>query len=450
MNEFQSVVSTDRINNDELNLLINKFYRAPFNISKLKAGKALVKGGLIIENQESSIPNELKKNSLFLKEEIEYQKELFSTLRVKFREYQTKSYFLNQIFFNPPDYSNEQQVSEIESIAKKDKLNLVQSKKEIENSKNHLLEIIENVNQAFETISKHFQEVEQLQNKIRNAEEEIKNYENSTSKLKNVQNIVDEQETKIIELESYIQEQNEANISLNEKITQLGKEISNLRIQRTNIETAVTETIRKTSNINPIFKNMCEWYNISGKLLSNIDSIVSLNYTKPDELEVVRRITLNDNSVYDIIIIIIIYKDNNTVDVKLKNKNIKIDDIIEEGKQRATNIEDMISFYIKEICWRVTNINERVIEFQKLKSRYDIKYTDINGAQGNLEIILNDISQTILLFQIDPEYPRTPGCFELINAYSSDEKNENLARLENELYEGTINTITEAINIYTS
>ncbi|KAL6602593.1 hypothetical protein U3516DRAFT_830861 [Neocallimastix sp. 'constans'] len=449
MNEFQSVVSTDRINNDELNLLINKFYRAPFNISKLKAGKALVKGGLIIENQESSIPNELKKNSLFLKEEIEYQKELFSTLRVKFREYQTKSYFLNQIFFNPPDYSNEQQVSEIESIAKKDKLNLVQSKKEIENSKNHLLEIIENVNQAFETISKHFQEVEQLQNKIRNAEEEIKNYENSTSKLKNVQNIVDEQETKIIELESYIQEQNEANISLNEKITQLGKEISNLRIQRTNIETAVTETIRKTSNINPIFKNMCEWYNISGKLLSNIDSIVSLNYTKPDELEVVRRITLNDNSVYDIIIIII-YKDNNTVDVKLKNKNIKIDDIIEEGKQRATNIEDMISFYIKEICWRVTNINERVIEFQKLKSRYDIKYTDINGAQGNLEIILNDISQTILLFQIDPEYPRTPGCFELINAYSSDEKNENLARLENELYEGTINTITEAINIYTS
>ncbi|KAG4098854.1 hypothetical protein H8356DRAFT_938046 [Neocallimastix lanati (nom. inval.)] len=113
MNEFQSVVSTDRINNDELNLLINKFYRAPFNISKLKAGKALVKGGLIIENQESSIPNELKKNSLFLKEEIEYQKELFSTLRVKFREYQTKSYFLNQIFFNPPDYSNEQQVSEI-------------------------------------------------------------------------------------------------------------------------------------------------------------------------------------------------------------------------------------------------------------------------------------------------------------------------------------------------
>jgi DNA repair ATPase RecN len=429
MNEFQSVVSTDRINNDELNLLINKFYRAPFNISKLKAGKALVKGGLIIENQESSIPNELKKNSLFLKEEIEYQKELFSTLRVKFREYQTKSYFLNQIFFNPPDYSNEQQVSEIESIAKKDKLNLVQSKKEIENSKNHLLEIIENVNQAFETISKHFQEVEQLQNKIRNAEEEIKNYENSTSKLKNVQNIVDEQETKIIELESYIQEQNEANISLNEKITQLGKEISNLRIQRTNIETAVTETIRKTSNINPIFKNMCEWYNISGKLLSNIDSIVSLNYTKPDELEVVRRITLNDNSVYDIIIIII-YKDNNTVDVKLKNKNIKIDDIIEEGKQRATNIEDMISFYIKEICWRVTNINERVIEFQKLKSRYDIKYTDINGAQGNLEIILNDISQTILLFQIDPEYPRTPGCFELINAYSSDEKNENLARLE--------------------
>lgn len=368
MNEFQSVVSTDRINNDELNLLINKFYRAPFNISKLKAGKALVKGGLIIENQESSIPNELKKNSLFLKEEIEYQKELFSTLRVKFREYQTKSYFLNQIFFNPPDYSNEQQVSEIESIAKKDKLNLVQSKKEIENSKNHLLEIIENVNQAFETISKHFQEVEQLQNKIRNAEEEIKNYENSTSKLKNVQNIVDEQETKIIELESYIQEQNEANISLNEKITQLGKEISNLRIQRTNIETAVTETIRKTSNINPIFKNMCEWYNISGKLLSNIDSIVSLNYTKPDELEVVRRITLNDNSVYDIIIIII-YKDNNTVDVKLKNKNIKIDDIIEEGKQRATNIEDMISFYIKEICWRVTNINERVIEFQKLKSR---------------------------------------------------------------------------------
>ena len=67
------------------------------------------------------------------------------------------------------------------------------------------------------------------------------------------------QETKIIELESYIQEQNEANISLNEKITQLGKEISNLRIQRTNIETAVTETIRKTSNINPIFKNMCEW-----------------------------------------------------------------------------------------------------------------------------------------------------------------------------------------------
>jgi len=46
---------------------------------------------------------------------------------------------------------------------------------------------------------------------------------------------------------------------------------------------------------------------------------VSLNYTKPDELEVVRRITLNDNSVYDIIIIII-YKDNNTVDVKVNNK----------------------------------------------------------------------------------------------------------------------------------
>ena len=46
---------------------------------------------------------------------------------------------------------------------------------------------------------------------------------------------------------------------------------------------------------------------------------MSLNYTKPDELEVVRRITLNDNSVYDIIIIII-YKDNNTVDVKVNNK----------------------------------------------------------------------------------------------------------------------------------
>ena len=62
--------------------------------------------------------------------------------------------------------------------------------------------------------------------------------------------------------------------------------------------------------------------------------------------------------------------------------------------------------------------------------RYDIKYTDINGIQGNLEIILNDISQTILVFQIDPEYPRAPGCFELINAYTSDKNNKNFDRLE--------------------
>ena len=64
---------------------------------------------------------------------------------------------------------------------------------------------------------------------------------------------------------------------MNEQITQLGKEISNLRIQRTNIETAVTETIRKTSNINPIFKNMCEWYLCVlydfNKILSKISSI---------------------------------------------------------------------------------------------------------------------------------------------------------------------------------
>jgi len=448
MNEFQGVINSEKINNDELNLLIRKFYRAPFNLTKLKAGKVLVKGGLIIDNQESNIPDELKQNSLYLKEEIKYQKELFSALRVNFREFQTKAYFLNQIFTNPPSYSSEQQVSEIENIAKNDKLKLSQSKKEIENSKNQLLEIIENVNQAFETISKHFKEAEQLQKNIRNAEEEIKNYESSTSKLKNVQNIVDEQETKIIELESYIQEQNENNIALTEKITELGKEISNLRIKRTNIETEVTETIRKTSNINPIFKNMCEWYNITEKIISNIDSIVSLNHTNPNELEVVRRITLNDNSVYDIIIIIT-YVDN-TIDVKLKNQNIKIDDIIEEGKERTDSIEEMTSFCIKEICWRVANINERIIEFQKLKSRYDIKYTDIDGIQGNLEIILNDISQTILLFQIDPEYPRTPGCFELINAYCSDEKNENLARLEDELNEGTLHTITDAINLYLS
>jgi len=333
-------------------------------------------------------------------------------------------------------------------MQKNDKRQLNSVKEEIDIAKNQLLEIIENVNQAFETISKHFQEAEQLKNKIKNSEEEIRNYESSTAKLKSVQNIVDEQETKIIELESFLQEQEESIISLNEQITQLGKEISNLRIHRTNIETAVTETIRKTSNINPIFKNMCEWYNITGKLISNIDSILSLNYTKSDELEVVKRITLSDNSVYDIILVLI-YK-NGTIDVKLKNQNIYINDILEEGKERTSNIEDLASFYIKEICWRIANINERIMEFQKLKSRYDIKYTDINGIKGNLEIILNDISQTILVFQIDPEYPRAPGCFELINAYTSDKNNKNFDRLENDLYEGTIRTITEAINIYVS
>ncbi|ORX52096.1 hypothetical protein BCR36DRAFT_33532 [Piromyces finnis] len=253
-------IDTKKIDNEELNILINKFLRAPFNISKLKHGNFIIKGGLIIDNQENNnnIPIELQQNSIFLKEELEYQKELFSELRVNFREIQTKSYFLNQIFSNPPAYSNEQQVDEIEINAKNDKLKLKQSKQEIENAKNQLLEIIENVNQAFETISKHFQEAEQLQNKIRNAEEEIKNYESSTTKLKDVQNIVDEQETKIIELESYLHDQEESIKSLNDKITFLGKEISNLRIQKTNIETAVTEKIQKTSNINPVFKNMCE------------------------------------------------------------------------------------------------------------------------------------------------------------------------------------------------
>ncbi|ORX77696.1 hypothetical protein BCR32DRAFT_328832 [Anaeromyces robustus] len=450
MNDLQSVVKSDYINNEELNLLFNKFYKTQFNISKLKHKNATVKGGIIIDNQEnnSSIPNELKYNSIYLKEELQYQKDLFSELRINFREFQTKSYFLNQIFSNPPTYSNLQQVAEIESIAKDDKIKLNQAKQDIENAKNQLLEIIENVNQAFETISKHFQEVEQLQNKIRKSEEEIKNYESSTSKLKGVQNIVDEQETKIIELESYLQEQEESIISLNEKIIQLGKEISNLRIQRTNVETAVTETIRKTSNINPIFKNMCEWYNITGKLISNIDSIVSLNYVEPDELEIVKRITLKDHSVYDIIINLV-YK-NNTVNVKLKNQNIYIDDIIEEGKKRTDSIEELMCFYVKEITWRVANINERIIEFQKLKLRYDIKYTDIKGCQGNLEIILNDISQTILVFQIDPEYPRTPGCFELVHAYSSDKNNKNLVKLENYLNEGTVLTITDAITIYTT
>jgi len=450
MNDLQSVEKEDYNNNEELNLLFSKFYRAQFNISKLKNKNATVKGGLIIENQENNhyIPNELKSNSIYLKEELQYQKDLFSELRVNFREFQTKSYFLNQIFSNPPTYSNLQQVAEIESIAKNDKLKLNQAKQDIENAKNQLLEIIENVNQAFETISKHFQEAEQLQNKIRKSEEEINNYESSTSKLKGVQNIVDEQETKIIELESYLQEQEESVVSLSEKITQLGKEISNLRIQKTNVETAVTETIRKTSNINPIFKNMCEWYNITGKLISNIDSIISLNYIKPNELEIVKRITLKDHSVYDIIIILI-YK-NNTINVKLKNQNIYIDDIIEEGKRRTNSIEELTCFYVKEIYWRIANFNERIIEFQKLKSRYDIKYTDIKGCQGNLEIILNDISQTILVFQIDPEYPRTPGCFELIHAYSSDKNNKNLAKLENFLNEGTVLTITDALTIYTT
>ena len=56
-------------------------------------------------------------------------------------------------------------------------------------------------------------------------------------------------------------------------------------------------------------------YHITGKLISNIDSIMSLNYTKPNELEVVKRITLNDNSVYDIILLLI-YKDK-TIDVKV-------------------------------------------------------------------------------------------------------------------------------------
>lgn len=193
---------------------------------------------------------------------------------------------------------------------------------------------------------------------------------------------------------------------------------------------------------------MCEWYNITGKLISNIDSIVSLNYVEPDELEIVKRITLKDHSVYDIIINLV-YK-NNTVNVKLKNQNIYIDDIIEEGKKRTDSIEELMCFYVKEITWRVANINERIIEFQKLKLRYDIKYTDIKGCQGNLEIILNDISQTILVFQIDPEYPRTPGCFELVHAYSSDKNNKNLVKLENYLNEGTVLTITDAITIYTT
>jgi len=166
-------IEYERIDNDELNLLFNKFYRAPFNISKLKNGNFIIKGGLITDNKESNrnIPIELQQNSNFLREELEYQKNLFSNLRINFREFQTKSYFLNQIFSNPPTYSNEQQVAEIEKNAKNDKIKLNQSKQEIENAKNQLLEIIENVNQAFETISKHFQEAEHLQNKIRNSEE---------------------------------------------------------------------------------------------------------------------------------------------------------------------------------------------------------------------------------------------------------------------------------------
>lgn len=206
----------------------------------------------------------------------------------------------------------------------------------------------------------------------------------------------------------------------------------------------MTETIRKASNIDPIYKNMCEWYQVAEKLASSIDSIVSIEYNNANELEIARRILLKDNTAYDIIIIIQFNGDS--VNVKLKNHDTYIDDIIEEGKMRNENMDSLVSFYIKEICWRVANMKERVNEFQKLKLRYGVKYTEIE-SQGQVEIILNDIPQSMLLFQIDSEYPRAPGCFELVK---SSTKNESLNKLKEELSKEYILTVTDALNILDS
>jgi hypothetical protein len=197
--------------------------------------------------------------------ELQFHKDLFSKLKFNYIESESQHKFLKRVLEIPALFVEEEGVSllQLKISGQKDKLKV--KKKEIQDKKTVLTELIENVVQKFDDTTEKKNTVLELSMRINRIEKELmsvkgNNEEISIEKLEETSGRVNLNTIKIQELQKEIEKWKDV---VQNKVESNGMEdgkLQELKKRKGIVESQAAEAVRAAKFKNPQFEELCKWY----------------------------------------------------------------------------------------------------------------------------------------------------------------------------------------------